>query len=658
MMMVRRNTYWVVLGLLIALLVLAAPAPAKVITYDRSGSAGSVQDVISNASGGDSIFLPSGTYYGNLVIDRPIVFGGLDTANPPVIVSDNSSEAGLTLSSDGITVNGLVISGNATAGIVVRSNNNRISSTTSTGHPAGVSVRGGSNNYFVDNTIDGNSVGVNLDRSSRSNTFFLNSLNNSINVVSPGSQNAWYSGRQEYQYKGAAFSGPLGNYWAGTTFSDTDGNGVGDTPYTQDAPAGTTPGTSGVIDEAPLVSPPSAYTVTASSVPFNATGLGNLMQPRGDLATGLSPQSNNPQSSGSGFPSEPFTGSQQQGQGLLPDNLQPPNNPVGGFLARFWWLVPIAIIISVVGGILFERSRRRMKAAVPADNLSPAARNATVVKKPDSPGTMPALTDQEYGARLPAALEKRYPDAEYIAEGGVARVFKAHDEKNNRDIAVKVPIRFDEETGSQFTKELHVWEGLHHKNIVEIYAANIFPRPYIEMEFVESSLAGMKFPLDEPTAVRIVTGVAEGLEYAHEQGIVHRDIKPGNVLITPDGIPKITDWGLSKAQGTRQSGLIGFSLEYAAPEQLAPNLYGEPGPWTDIYQMGILFYEMLTGRVPFGGDGMGEITHAILHGEPEPALSEGPHAAAINAIIARCLKKNPKDRYVSVADLLADLQKL
>ena len=115
------------------------------------------------------------------------------------------------------------------------------------------------------------------------------------------------------------------------------------------------------------------------------------------------------------------------------------------------------------------------------------------------------------------------------------------------------------------------------------------------------------FPLDEKKAVTIISGVAEGLRYAHEQGIVHRDIKPGNILIAPDGTPKISDWGLSKAQGTKQSGLIGFSLEYAAPEQLAPNLYGEPGPWTDIFQMGVLFYEMLAGHVPFGGVAWGRL---------------------------------------------------
>ena len=129
----------------------------------------------------------------------------------------------------------------------------------------------------------------------------------------------------------------------------------------------------------------------------------------------------------------------------------------------------------------------------------------TVVKNPA--GTAPSeVPGHEYAVRLPAALEKKYPGAEYIAEGGVSRVFRAHDEKNDRYVAVKVPIRFDEVTGSQFTKELNVWEGLHHKNIVELYAANIFPRPYIEMEYVASSLAEMHFPIDEKKAAAIITG--------------------------------------------------------------------------------------------------------------------------------------------------------
>ena len=260
-----------------------------------------------------------------------------------------------------------------------------------------------------------------------------------------------------------------------------------------------------------------------------------------------------------------------------------------------------------------------------------------------------------YAAHLPPALAKKYPGAEYLAEGGASRVFRVHDADRSRDVAVKVPIRFDEVTGTQFTKELQVWQGLHHKNIVGIYAANIFPVPYIEMEYVESSLASMKFPLETGPAVAIIRGVAEGLRYAHQQGIVHRDIKPGNILIAPDGTPKISDWGLAKAEGTKQSGIIGFSLEYASPEQLAPNLYGEPGPWTDIYQLGVLFYEMLTGQVPFKGGGMGEVTHAILHDDPPLPQVKSPHAEVIQEIIIRCMKKSPKDRYSSVAEIIADL---
>jgi eukaryotic-like serine/threonine-protein kinase len=311
------------------------------------------------------------------------------------------------------------------------------------------------------------------------------------------------------------------------------------------------------------------------------------------------------------------------------------------------------------GGILFERARRKKTNPGTGEELHDAlSPNATIVKRPYAAGETDTGSMHHYAAHLPPALVKKYPNAEYLAEGGASRVFRAHDPVEGRDIAVKVPIRFDEVTGTQFTKELQVWQGLHHKNIVEIYAANIFPVPYIEMEYVESSLASVKFPLEADRAVGIVRGVAEGLSYAHQQGIAHRDIKPGNILITPDGTPKISDWGLAKAEGTKQSGIIGFSLEYASPEQLAPNLYGEPGAWTDIYQLGVLFYEMLTGQVPFRGGGMGEVTHAILHDDPPVPAVRGPDAGSIQKIILRCMEKSPKDRYHSVAEILADLDTL
>jgi eukaryotic-like serine/threonine-protein kinase len=646
---VKANAYVLFCLLLFLTLLLAFPVSATVFTYDGKGNTGSIQDLINTTANGDSIYLAGGKYFGNLQINRSIVFGALDTNNPPEIVSSVTSDAGITLASDGITINGVIISGDARQGLLVASSNNRISAITVSGLERGIGLKSGINNIFSGNIIFNNSVGIDVDRSSRSNTFYLNSLNNTRNVEVLSADNMWASGRQVYQYAGREYTGQVGNFWSGYAGTDDNGDGIGDSVFIiQSNIQG--PGTvSEAADRAPLVSPPASYTLVSVASPFNMSPTNGVLRP---------PE---------------FSGFQQQGnlpdQGNLPvsgngpspaENANPSvvRNPFFPYLVQYWWVIPIALIISAVAGIWFERKWRRREPVAGSDSAAISSRNVTVVNK-----TLPAAEDGghdqlHYAAHLPPALERRYPDAEYIAEGGVSRVFRAWDGKEGREVAVKIPIRFDEVTGTQFTKELHVWEGLHHRNIVEIYAANIFPVPYIEMEYVKSALADMHFPLETNRAVAIVKGIAEGLRYAHEQGIVHRDIKPGNIMITPEGIPKISDWGLSKAEGTKQSGLIGFSLEYAAPEQLAPNIYGEPGPRTDIYQLGVLFYEMLAGHVPFMGGGMGEVTQAILHNEPVPLDPEGPDAALIKEIILKCMTKKPQDRYGSVSLLLDDLKKV
>jgi len=651
-----------VIVLLLSLLFSVTPVMATVFTYDNNSSYGSLQNLINAANASDTILIKNGTYAESLTIDRPLVVRAEDYRNPPRLIISKGGTA-INLTAKGIVLDGLALSGNGGYGILVQSDNNQISNVTITGFEQGIRLKSAVNNEFISNSIVNNTAGITLDQESQVNAFYLNYLDNPLDVESQSGDTTWSSRPSKYQYEGNTYTGSLGNYWKKYTGSAT-GTGIGSIPYPIQQNASSLldlkDSKSAMIDRAPLISLPDRYTLFGreeqqpGTVPGSAPNSGHGSLP-GSMPTVPGSVPTIPGSvTGETIPKE---SSAFPGSGPGNTNIGPP--PFPGILVQYWWIVPIALIISAAGGIWYERIRKRKESAGHPDPDTKTGGNTTIVKK-----TLPDTRGEDtggfhhYAARLPPGLEKRYPGAEYVAEGGACRIFRAWDPVEGRDVAVKVPIRFDEVTGTQFTKELHVWQSLHHKNIVEIYAANIFPVPYIEMEFVESSLASIKFPLEKEKAVAIVRGVAEGLLYAHEQGIAHRDIKPGNILIDPDGTAKITDWGLAKAEGTKQSGIIGFSLEYAAPEQLAPNIYGEPGIWTDIYQLGVLFFEMTTGQVPFMGGGMGEITHAIIHDNPPPVSLTGPGSAEIEAIILRCMKKHPKDRYQSVAEIIRDLEKI
>ena len=260
---------------------------------------------------------------------------------------------------------------------------------------------------------------------------------------------------------------------------------------------------------------------------------------------------------------------------------------------------------------------------------------------------------------FPPSLVKRFTHAEFIGEGGLARVFRATNAKTGMTVAVKVPVRYDEVTGTHFTRDIINWQGLVHENIIRIWSANILPVPYIEMEYAPSSLAAIAMPVPGERAVGLALGAARGIAYAHARGIIHRDIKPGNVLLSEDGIPKITDWGLAKAlDDPRQSSMIGFSPSYAAPEQLAPHRFGRPGPATDIYQLGMLLCELLTGTPAFRREGMLDLTIAITEDEPVVPSWGGRHEEELRSIILRCLAKRPEDRYATVDDLVHDLERV
>lgn len=314
----------------------------------------------------------------------------------------------------------------------------------------------------------------------------------------------------------------------------------------------------------------------------------------------------------------------------------------GGNTDRAGLAVPAAAVVALIAAALYGYFRFfARRTAVDPDH--------TVVARGEDP--------HAGAGEFPPALAGRYTGIAPVGSGGTARVFRATRISDGRTVAVKVPLRTDEATGRSFLKEINIWRGLVHPNIVRVCAVNILPSPYVEMEYFERSLKDLEKPLSPARACRIVVGIAEGLAYAHARGVIHRDLKPGNILLAPDGTPKIADWGLGRVLADDDETIApGFSLRYAAPEQLAPARYGSAGAWTDLFQLGVVLYELLTGAFPYGGVGPGEYAGAVLRDDPIPPSAVDPALAGFDRIVFRCLEKDPGKRYTSAEDFLADLR--
>ena len=309
--------------------------------------------------------------------------------------------------------------------------------------------------------------------------------------------------------------------------------------------------------------------------------------------------------------------------------------------------VPLMLCIAAVLLGLYHRSH-----IITANTSANMDERTRIVHEGDPFDETRIMDTQLRDVYFPATLMDRYRDVTFIGKGGLARVFKAVKREDGAVVAVKVPISFDEKTGRIFLKEMKLWEGLNHPNIVRICSVNILPVPFVEMEYVSRSLAGVTLPLPPGEAAAIIKDIVRGLIYAHEHGIIHRDIKPHNILLEEDNTAKITDWGLGTVMGDgHESSIVGFSIQYAAPEQIAPRRFGDADTRTDIYQTGIVFYELLTGRRPFDDGGLGEMTDAILGEAPVIPSSRVPAAAPWDDIVMRCIAKEKEERYPSAAAL-------
>jgi len=253
--------------------------------------------------------------------------------------------------------------------------------------------------------------------------------------------------------------------------------------------------------------------------------------------------------------------------------------------------------------------------------------------------------------KIPQEISDRYIESELIGKGGFARVFKAK-RKDGQFVAVKIPISLDESTGKSFIAELQNWTRLDHPNIVKVYNFNIMPSPYFEMELCDSSLAEIHKPVEVEEAAWLIFNVCEGLKFTHAQKIIHRDLKPQNILLK-NGIPKISDWGLSKVVSESTSTTAtSFTPYYAAPEQINSKHKDER---TDIWQLGVILYELCTGVLPFRGDGVVEIAVNIATKDPQRPSEIVPDVQPIEFVIMKCLEKDPSKRYQNVLELQKDL---
>ena len=285
-----------------------------------------------------------------------------------------------------------------------------------------------------------------------------------------------------------------------------------------------------------------------------------------------------------------------------------------------------------------------------AGTRTPATMTALPVTIAAGDPASPALPMNAF----PKELADKYSQVSPIGSGGFAMVYSAYRISDNQKVAVKIPIRSNERTGKSFLHEIKVWESMHHPNIVEVKATNILPVPYVEMEFVPMSLENMAKPVPVIVATRIIHGITEGIRYAHERRCIHRDIKPQNILLTDEMVPKITDWGISKVleENNKKTTIAGFSLAYAAPEQIAPEKFGSTDERTDIFQIGAVFYELVTGMTPFDDESMMEMVSQITTEDPILPSDIDPDTAGVERIILTCLAKNKNERYQSATELL------
>lgn len=270
-------------------------------------------------------------------------------------------------------------------------------------------------------------------------------------------------------------------------------------------------------------------------------------------------------------------------------------------------------------------------------------------------------TNDKYSGKM---LDDRYEILEVIGEGGMAIVYRALDHRLNRDVAVKImrdEMAADEEFRRRFCTESHAVAMLSHPNIVAVYDVSHNDNvEYIVMELVDGitlkQYIERKGVVAWKEVVHFTKQISKALAHAHERGIIHRDIKPQNIMLLRDGTIKVGDFGIAALENEvyENNGEAIGSIHYIAPEQAR----GEcPDARSDIYSLGVMMYEMLTGGLPFTGNTLGEIAVQHMNAKPVPPHEKNPEIPLeLERITLKAMSAELSERYQSANELLSDLE--
>lgn len=299
----------------------------------------------------------------------------------------------------------------------------------------------------------------------------------------------------------------------------------------------------------------------------------------------------------------------------------------------------------------------------------PSAELLSRIESVVSPSSWKSATTRPFSAVLQPFAPTGYEILAELGRGGVGVVYKARHKGLSRVVALKVLLaghHAGADDRARFQAEAEAAARLQHPGIVQIYEVGEYDsRPYLALEFVEgSSLSRVAHgtPQDPRTAAELVELLAQAVQYAHERGVIHRDLKPSNVLLQrgATSTPKITDFGMAKlldAPERTETGHILGTPGYMAPEQ-ARGQSKSVGPAADIYALGAILYELLTGRAPFQGVTPVDTVVQVLHDEPVPPRRLQPKVPRdLETICLKCLRKEPAARYESAGQLANDLRR-